>query len=166
MLQPFQLEFRDRAAEVGVVVPANFNAPGQLVVSGERAAVARLGELADQAGAKRVIELAVSGAFHSPLLAEAAVAFSSFLDDIPLAEPEVPVVANVTALSLALTNLRTLIPAVVLIIGLLSTLVGLAICLWLTAQANADNWRTVGILLAVVGILTGREIHEPTRRPR
>jgi len=86
-----------QAAEAGIVVPANFNAPGQLVVSGEEAGVARLGELASQAGAKRVIPLAVSGAFHSPLMEPAARLMEGLLRQAALAAPRVPVISNVAA---------------------------------------------------------------------
>ena len=78
-------------------VAANFNAPGQVVVSGERDAVARVSELATQAGARRVVELAVSGAFHSPLMASAAVEMESLLQAVPFARPCVPVLTNVSA---------------------------------------------------------------------
>ena len=86
-----------RAAEVGIAVPANFNAPGQVVVSGERGAVARVCELATQAGVRRVVELAVSGAFHSPLMASAAEQLTPLLQAMPFARPHVPVLTNVSA---------------------------------------------------------------------
>ena len=86
-----------RAAEVGVAVPANFNAPGQVVVSGEQGAVARVCELATQAGARRVVELAVSGAFHSPLMESAAAQMTPLLQAASFARPQVPVLTNVSA---------------------------------------------------------------------
>lgn len=81
----------------GVVVAANYNAPGQIVVSGDVAAVARIEELARAAGAKRVIPLNVSGAFHSPLMAVAEAGLGEQLDSVALEEPAFPVVSNVTA---------------------------------------------------------------------
>ena len=81
----------------GVVVVANFNSPGQVVVSGEQTAVANLGELAEAAGAKRFVELAVSGAFHSPLMEPAARAMETLIAAAPLQAPEVPVLTNVSA---------------------------------------------------------------------
>ena len=86
-----------RAAEVGVAVPANFNAPGQVVVSGEQGAVARVCELATQAGVRRVVELAVSGAFHSPLMESAAEQMTPLLQAASFARPRVPVLTNVSA---------------------------------------------------------------------
>ena len=91
------VELCQQAAEAGIVVPANFNAPGQLVVSGEEAGVARLGELANEAGAKRVIPLPVSGAFHSPLMEPAARQMEGLLRQAALQAPRVPVITNVTA---------------------------------------------------------------------
>src|SRR6185436_15107253 len=61
-----------RAAERGVVQAANLNAPGQVVISGERPAVERACEIARELGARRAITLEVSGAFHSPLMGSAA----------------------------------------------------------------------------------------------
>ena len=85
------------ASVAGTVVPANYNAPGQLVVSGEEVAVARLGDLAKEAGAKRVIPLAVSGAFHSALMQPAASEMADLLSDIALAPASIPIISNVTA---------------------------------------------------------------------
>ncbi len=80
----------------GVVV-ANDNAPGQIVISGGREAVAAATELAKAKGAKRVIPLNVSVASHSPLMAEAAEAFAQIVARTPVAPAQVPVVANTTA---------------------------------------------------------------------
>ncbi len=88
-----------RAASTGgeVVVAANLNAPDQTVVSGDPAAVARAGDLLKAAGAKRVIPLKVSGAFHSPLMEPAARAFGAELASAALRDPVFPVVANASA---------------------------------------------------------------------
>jgi [acyl-carrier-protein] S-malonyltransferase len=83
--------------EGGLVVPANYNSPGQVVVSGEVAGVERAMELAKQAGAKRAIRLPVSGAFHSPLMQTAWQAFAQSLAHTPLNDPSVPIYANVNA---------------------------------------------------------------------
>ena len=83
--------------EGGLVVPANYNSPGQVVVSGEVAGVERAMDLAKKAGAKRAIRLPVSGAFHSPLMQTAWQAFAQSLAHTPLNDPWVPVYANVNA---------------------------------------------------------------------
>jgi [acyl-carrier-protein] S-malonyltransferase len=88
---------REASTAGEVVVAANLNAPDQTVVSGDPAAVARAGELLKAAGAKRVIPLRVSGAFHSPLMEPAARAFAADLDGAALGEPAFPVVANASA---------------------------------------------------------------------
>ena len=85
------------AAGPGTVVPANYNAPGQIVISGDVEAVARAEAPAKAAGAKRVIPLNVSGAFHSPLMEVAAAGLRDQLDAVPLGAPAFPVVSNVTA---------------------------------------------------------------------
>jgi [acyl-carrier-protein] S-malonyltransferase len=85
------------AAADGVAVPANFNSPGQLVISGEVDAVERAMVLAKEHGAKRAIRLNVSGAFHSPLMGEAAAGLSAALETAHLADPRFPVYANVNA---------------------------------------------------------------------
>ncbi len=84
-------------ADSGVVVLANHNSDMQVVISGEVPAVAAAGEALKAAGARRVIPLNVSGAFHSPLLEGAGTSFTSFLQDINLQDAQVPLVANVSA---------------------------------------------------------------------
>jgi len=92
----------DQVAEVcagvdGVVVLANHNSEAQVAISGEVPAVAAAGAALKEAGARRVIPLNVSGAFHSPLLAGAAREFGEFLAGLAVKDPAVPLVANVTA---------------------------------------------------------------------
>lgn len=109
------------AAEVGaacaaastaseVAVPANLNAPDQTVISGDPAAVTRAGEACKAAGAKRVLPLKVSGAFHSPLMAPAVAGLAAALEAAPFAAPQFPVVANATAVPIReVTRARTLL---------------------------------------------------------
>ncbi len=80
-----------------VVVAANLNAPDQTVISGDPDALTRAGESLKAAGAKRVIPLKVSGAFHSPLMAPALEGLTAALTAAPAREPAFPVVANATA---------------------------------------------------------------------
>lgn len=83
--------------EVGVCVPANFNSDGQVVISGEVAGVERGMELARSAGARRVVQLNVSGAFHSPLMEPAGAGLERELRDRTFRKSGFPVVSNVTA---------------------------------------------------------------------
>jgi [acyl-carrier-protein] S-malonyltransferase len=85
------------AATDGVVVPANYNSPGQLVISGNVECVERAMVLAREHGAKRAIRLNVSGAFHSPLLSGAGAAFGQAMDLVHFADPRFKVYANVNA---------------------------------------------------------------------
>jgi [acyl-carrier-protein] S-malonyltransferase len=80
-----------------VVAPANLNAPGQIVIAGHADAVARAGELAKAAGAKRVIALAVSAPFHCALMKPAEDRLAPLLRALPSQDPRIPVVANVDA---------------------------------------------------------------------
>ena len=81
----------------GRVVVANDNAPGQLVISGARDALERAMELAKAQGAKRVVPLSVSGAFHSPVMLPAAEGLARAVSDAPIADATVPIIANITA---------------------------------------------------------------------
>jgi [acyl-carrier-protein] S-malonyltransferase len=83
-------------AEAGLAVPANYNSPAQIVISGEVAGVERAMALAKEAGGKP-IRLNVSGAFHSPLMADAADGLQAALDLAHFADPRFPVYANVNA---------------------------------------------------------------------
>jgi [acyl-carrier-protein] S-malonyltransferase len=85
------------AAEGEVVTPANLNAPGQIVIAGHAAAVARAGERAKALGAKRAIPLAVSAPFHCPLMKPAEDRLAPELRALAAKDPSVPVVANVDA---------------------------------------------------------------------
>ncbi len=87
----------EEARDSGVVSIANYNCPGQIVISGESAAVEKAGELAKTAGAKRVIPLAVSGAFHSPLMVTAGDALYPELRAAQFKQAQIPIVVNVTA---------------------------------------------------------------------
>jgi [acyl-carrier-protein] S-malonyltransferase len=81
--------------EAGLVVPANYNYPGQLVISGEEAGVERGMALSREAGAKRAVRLKVSGAFHSPLMESAVAGLAEALDDASFDDPHFAVYANV-----------------------------------------------------------------------
>lgn len=87
---------KDASAD-GVCVIANDNAPGQIVISGEKHAVEKASELAKQHGAKRAIPLNVSAPFHSPLMQPAADKMREALAQVTIRPPAVPIVANVTA---------------------------------------------------------------------
>jgi len=86
------------AVDVGVCVPANFNASGQVVISGDAAGVKQGMERAQAAGAKRVVLLNVSGAFHSSLMEPAADGLRDKLESIDFQDPAYPVFSNVTAM--------------------------------------------------------------------
>jgi [acyl-carrier-protein] S-malonyltransferase len=79
------------------VWPANYNCPGQIVVSGENPAVEEACEAATDAGARRAVKLRVSGAFHSPLVAKAADRLRPALDKVKFNEPSAPFMSTVTA---------------------------------------------------------------------
>jgi [acyl-carrier-protein] S-malonyltransferase len=79
-----------------VLVVANVNAPGQIVLSGDKEACARVPEAAKAFGIRRAIPLQVAGAFHSPLMEPARAALEAALAATPMHDPRIPVVSNVT----------------------------------------------------------------------
>lgn len=95
--EPIEQLCQQASTPNSVVVVANDNCPGQIVVSGDADAVARFTELATGAGARKVMPLNVSGAFHSPLMADSAKRFAEKLAQVTFSEPICPVVVNVTA---------------------------------------------------------------------
>ena len=86
------------AAKGGVVVPANYNSDGQIVISGEKEAVLQACELMKEAGAKRALPLMVGGAFHSPLMEPAREELAQAIRKTAFAAPSCPVYQNVTAI--------------------------------------------------------------------
>lgn len=90
-------EICDKASAQGCVVPANWNSPGQIVVSGDPDAVAEAVRLAQEAGSRRSVMLPVSGAFHSPLVAPAVEAMRTPLAEAVMQSPRCRFVANVSA---------------------------------------------------------------------
>ncbi|HVX38939.1 MAG TPA: ACP S-malonyltransferase [Gemmatimonadaceae bacterium] len=95
--RPIEEICAEASREAGLVVPANYNCPGQLVISGEEAGVERAMALCKEAGAKRAVRLNVSGAFHSPLMDTAAAGLADALDRASFEDPHFAVYANVNA---------------------------------------------------------------------
>lgn len=81
----------------GIVIPANYNCGGQVVISGEKTAVEQACEKAKAEGAKRALPLAVSGAFHSPLMEPARVELGKAIEETKIVEPICPIYQNVSA---------------------------------------------------------------------
>jgi len=94
----------EASADGVLAVAANLNAPDQTVISGDPAAVERAGDGCKARGAKRVIALKVSGAFHSPLMAPAVDGLRAALPDVPFADPRFPILANASAEPVSTAN--------------------------------------------------------------
>jgi len=90
-------EICEQATQGEIVEPANFNSPGQVVISGHKTAVERAGQLAKETGAKKVIPLSVSAPFHSALMEPAGQRLEEVLNGFSIGKITVPVFANVTA---------------------------------------------------------------------
>jgi [acyl-carrier-protein] S-malonyltransferase len=95
--EPIEAICAKATAEAGLVVPANYNCPGQVVISGENAGVDKAMELLKAAGAKRCIKLQVSGAFHSALMESALDGFTQAIGAARFNDPQFPVFANVNS---------------------------------------------------------------------
>lgn len=81
----------------GIVIPANYNCGGQVVISGEKTAVEQACEKAKAEGAKRALPLAVSGAFHSPLMEPARIELGKAIEETRIVEPICPIYQNISA---------------------------------------------------------------------
>lgn len=90
-------EALSEASSVGYVDVANYNSPAQVVITGDEAAVAKAGELLLAKGARRVVPLPVSGAFHSKFMEQAGKEFESFVADFEMNDASIPVITNVDA---------------------------------------------------------------------
>ena len=90
-------EALEKANKDGYVDVANYNSPSQLVITGEADAVKKAGEYLQEMGVKRVIPLAVSGAFHSMLMKDASEKFAEFIADMDIKNAQIPVITNLDA---------------------------------------------------------------------
>ena len=90
-------EICEKASSVGIIVIANLNSPGQVVISGEKKGIDEAVKMAEEAGAKRAISLKVSGAWHSPLMESAKEKLAQEIERTDFIDPKIPLVANVSA---------------------------------------------------------------------
>lgn len=93
------------AAVDGLVLPVNYNCPGQLVIAGERVALEQAIENCKAAGARRAVPLAVSGAFHTPLLKEASAELRAFTEGFSFSAPTMPIYSNLNGQPLSVDDL-------------------------------------------------------------
>ncbi len=136
----------DECAQGDVLVPANFNCPGQIVIAGTSAAVERA-EAAWAASGKRFSRLATSGAFHSPLMADAAEGLAAYLKDVAFEEARVPLVCNVDARPLAAADARDHL------VRHLTSPVRFEQSVQALAAAGADTFAEVGFGGVLVGLV-------------
>jgi [acyl-carrier-protein] S-malonyltransferase len=138
----------DASGDDGVCVAANFNAPGQVVVSGDVVAVNRCLEGAKAVGARRALPLNVSGAFHSPLMEIAVPGLAAQLDRVAFRDPGFPVVSNVTAqaVSDAATARR-------LLVAQLTSPVRWTGCVRTMVDAGISNFLEIGPGTVLSGLL-------------
>jgi [acyl-carrier-protein] S-malonyltransferase len=117
----------------GIAVPANLNAPDQTVISGDPSGVSRAGESCKARGAKRVVPLKVSGAFHSPLMAPAVDGLREALAEAVFTDPAYPVIANASG-----EAVRTGVDAKRLLADQLTAPVRWVACMQAAAQLAPD----------------------------
>jgi len=151
-------------AEVPGVVPANYNAPGQVVISGTDAALEAAGARLTTAGARRLVRLPVSAAFHSPLMMEAAGAFRTAWSAIPLRELRRPQVFNADAeVHAAPAEVRELM------VGQLTGPVRWTACVQRLDALGVDTFIELGprrtLTALVKKILPGAVVHNIEDRP-
>jgi [acyl-carrier-protein] S-malonyltransferase len=110
-LEPHQIaEICQHVEKTGIVCPANYNSPGQIAISGEVKAVHAAMEKAREFGAKKVVELVVSGAFHSPLMNSAQEGLNTALENTEIVNPKISVYSNVEAIPVtSADNVRNLL---------------------------------------------------------
>ena len=96
--------------DIGIVDIANDNCPGQLVISGEKEAVKQVCKMAKEKGARRTVNLNVSGPFHSILLNEAGKQIEKEIEALEILEPKIPIISNVTARPMDAKQVRENIP--------------------------------------------------------
>ncbi len=90
-------EICKEASKIDIVIPANFNTPVQTVISGSKAGIEKAEQLAKEAGAKRIVPLAVGGPFHSPLIEKAKIWLTEEMNNINFKDANIPVISNVDA---------------------------------------------------------------------
>jgi [acyl-carrier-protein] S-malonyltransferase len=133
------LEVCEKASAAGIVEPANFNCPGQIVIAGEVQAVEAACLLAKEAGAKRAMVLQVSAPFHCSMLRPAGEKLAAELDRISLGEMTIPVVANVTGAFIASSaDVKDLL------VRQVSTPVRWEACVRTLIEAGADTFVEIG----------------------
>lgn len=98
-----------KAAAIGIVTPANYNTPAQIVIGGEVAAVDQAVALLQEAGVKRLIPLNVSGPFHTALLEPASVQLAAALEEVTVSEMTIPLVGNTEAAIMESDQVKTLL---------------------------------------------------------
>lgn len=147
-LDPATVQGICSSVSVGTVVPANYNAPGQIVISGDVQAVEAAMQLALDAGAKRALRLNVSGAFHSPLMEEARDGLSLALDSVEVRDPGFPVVANASA-----APVRDAGRARELLVEQLTSPVRWVECVESMEATGSDLWLEVGPGKVLTGLM-------------
>lgn len=132
----------------GTVVAANYNAPGQIVISGAVDAVESAGAAAEDMGARRVLPLQVSGAFHSPLMEVARDGLRAALEEVPFGAPRFPVVANAAARAVTDGD-----EARRLLVEQLTSPVRWTGCVEAMRHADPDRWLELGPGNVLTGLL-------------
>ena len=97
------------ASSLGVVSPANYNTPSQIVIGGQEAAVDKAVEVLKEAGVKRMIPLNVSGPFHTALLKEASIRLAEALEEVDIHEGRLPVIGNTQAKVMPVDEIKSLL---------------------------------------------------------